>query len=54
MHEHGCLHFHIKNKNLYKTEPNKLIVPFKKKSWQSFVKNKTQEQILDQFKLKPI
>jgi hypothetical protein len=31
MHEHGCLHFHIQNKNLYKTEQKKLIVQFKKK-----------------------
>jgi hypothetical protein len=43
MHEHGCLHFHIQNKNLYKTEQKKLIVQFKKK--------RTQDQILDQFKL---
>jgi hypothetical protein len=31
MHEHGCLHFHIKNKNLHKTEQKKVIVPFEKK-----------------------
>jgi hypothetical protein len=31
MHEHGCLHFHIQNKNLYKTGQKKLIVPFEKK-----------------------
>jgi hypothetical protein len=31
MHEHGCLHFHIQNNNLYKTEQKKLIVPFEKK-----------------------
>jgi hypothetical protein len=31
MHEHGCLHFHIYNKNLYKTEQKKLIVPFENK-----------------------
>jgi hypothetical protein len=31
MHEHGCLHFHIQNKNLYKTEQKKLIVQFEKK-----------------------
>jgi hypothetical protein len=31
MHEHGCLHFHIQNKNLYKTEQKKVIVPFGKK-----------------------
>jgi hypothetical protein len=24
MHEHGCLHFHIQNKNLYKTEQKKV------------------------------
>jgi hypothetical protein len=23
MHEHGCLHFHIQNENLYKTEQKK-------------------------------
>jgi hypothetical protein len=32
MHEHGCLHFHIQNKNLYKTEQKKLIVQFEKKN----------------------
>jgi hypothetical protein len=31
MHEHGSLYFHIQNKNLYKTEQKKLIVPFEKK-----------------------
>jgi hypothetical protein len=31
MHEHGCLYFHIQNKNLYKTEQKKLIVQFEKK-----------------------
>jgi hypothetical protein len=31
MHEHGCLHFHIVNKNLYKTEQKKLIVQFENK-----------------------
>jgi hypothetical protein len=31
MHEHGCLHFHIQNINLYKTEQKKSIVPFEKK-----------------------
>jgi hypothetical protein len=31
MHEHGCLNFHIQNKNLYKTEPKKLFVQFEKK-----------------------
>jgi hypothetical protein len=31
MHEHGCLHLHIQNKNLYKTEQKKLIVQFEKK-----------------------
>jgi uncharacterized protein (DUF1015 family) len=31
MSEHGCLHFHIQNKNLYKTEQNKLIVQCEKK-----------------------
>jgi hypothetical protein len=24
MHEHGCLHFRIQNKNLYKTEQKKV------------------------------
>jgi hypothetical protein len=27
MHEHGCLHFHIQNKNLYKTEQKKKLIP---------------------------
>jgi uncharacterized protein (DUF1015 family) len=31
MHEHDCLHFHIQNQNLYKTEQKKLIVQFEKK-----------------------
>jgi hypothetical protein len=31
MHEHGCLHFHLQNKNLYKTEQKNLIVQFEKK-----------------------
>jgi hypothetical protein len=30
MHEHGCLHFHIQNQNLYKTKQKKLIVQFEK------------------------
>jgi hypothetical protein len=30
MHKHGCLHFHIRNKTLYKTE--QLIVQFEKKN----------------------
>jgi hypothetical protein len=34
MHEHGCLDFHIQNKNLYKSE-------------QKSVKNRSQEQILE-------
>jgi hypothetical protein len=51
MHEHGCLYFHIQNKNLYKIEQKKLLVQFEKKSLLSSVKNRTQEQILDQFKL---
>jgi hypothetical protein len=42
MHEHGCLHFHMQNKNLYKTA---------KKVNTASVKNRTQEQILNQFKL---
>jgi hypothetical protein len=51
MHEHDCLHFYIQNKNLYKTEQKQLMVQFEKKIWLSSVKNRTQEQILDQFKL---
>jgi hypothetical protein len=51
MYEHGCLHFHIQYKNLYNTEQKKLIVQFEKKNWLSSVKNRTQEQLLDQFKL---
>jgi hypothetical protein len=30
MYEHGCLHVHIQNKNLYKTEQKKLIMLFEK------------------------
>jgi hypothetical protein len=30
MHEHGCLHFHIQNKNLYKLS-KKVIVQFENK-----------------------
>jgi hypothetical protein len=32
MHEHGCLHVHIKNKNLYKTEPKKVTSAICKKN----------------------
>jgi hypothetical protein len=45
------VHFHIKNKNLYKTEQKKLITQFEKKIDYHTVKNITQEQIFDQFKL---
>jgi G:T-mismatch repair DNA endonuclease (very short patch repair protein) len=31
MHEHGCLHFHIQNKNLYKTEQKKVNTAIWKK-----------------------
>jgi hypothetical protein len=51
MHEHGCLHFHIQNKNLYKTEQKKVNSAIWKKSLLSSAKNRTQEQILEQFKL---
>jgi hypothetical protein len=45
MHEHGCLDFHIQNKNLYKTEQKKVNSAIWKKKVD--YKNRTQEQILE-------
>jgi hypothetical protein len=52
MHEHGCLDFHIQNKNLYKSEQKKVnSAIWKKKLTIICQKQKSRTNIGTQFKL---
>jgi hypothetical protein len=52
MHEHGCLDFHIQNKNLYKSEQKKVNSAIGKKKLTIICqKQKSRTNIGTQFKL---